>query len=392
MKEGHVGPLLATLRELDSATRARVEAHLATCEACRQLQAAYAQQDRLLSDLPAVPASAGMLARVRGSLAPAAGARQPRRLPGFGLATIILVLLFTFGGSAIAVSAQALPGDFLYPVKRTVEQVTLTILSVPQQAAYEDFLAERRRFEAQQVLQLQRAAPAVEFAGDLQRLDDGGWAVGGIPVALDAQTVEAADLHAGESVQVVGDAYSGELRVRDIRRQPPRRAPAPPVGPTATSSPTPTATSTPMPAATDAPRRVHDTPAPTPTGEPPAAVTPTATPVVEPSETPTLRLPPRTPRLPIPPLSPTPTEPAIRPTPMDTPPPSETRPAPPSPSSTPLGPRPTMVITPMPTRGASDTPPPAPTSLPTVVVTRVGPRPTLPPATVRPGPFPTRRR
>ena len=401
MRDGHVGPLLATYRELDSATRARVDAHLETCAACRQLQAAYARQDRLLSDLPARAAPLGMLASVRGRLASASGAMPARRAPRAGLAAIILVLFFVFGGGALAVSAQALPGDFLYPVKRTVEQVTLTILSVPQQdAAYEDFLAERRRFEARQVLQLQRAAPAVEFGGDLEHSADGGWSVGGIPVELDVQAVEAAGLQPGETVQIVGDAQSGALLVRGIQRRHADPTRTPVVAPTATVSATPTSIVVPTEAATDAGgRRPGHTPtaAPTatptddaPTAEPTLPVAPTATPTQEPSTTPTRRQPPFTPRLPVPPATATPAASATPAEGASPTPTGSTDPRPPRPTNL-APPRPTTVLTPIPTASASDTPPPtlAPA---TVVVTPRPPRPTLPPLPTRPGPQPTRRR
>jgi len=345
--EGHVGPLLATLRELDDAARARVEAHVAGCAECRADKAAYAQQDCLLSELPIVPASARLGAAVRARIAPSAPTLRPAWLPRAAVIVATLVVVALSAGT-LAVSAQALPGDFLYPVKRSVEQVALTVLSVSQQqAAFEDAIAERRRFEARQVLKLQRDVP-VEFAGALEHLEDGGWAVAGLPIALDPGALDAAGVKSGDAVVISGETHRGQIRVRAVNREP-RRAAAP----TVPASPmgTPTHTPTPSPQPADAGARLSATPTP-----------PASTATVAPSPT-------ASPQPPFPRRTPGPRQTALPSGPTPTPmhPPTETRrPHWPLPSDTPA---------------AADTPPPA-------TPTPHQPRPRQP----SPPPWPTHRR
>ena len=70
------------------------------------------------------------------------------RLPVWrrGLAPLLasFVVLFLLLGSAVTVSASSVPGDVLYPIKRTAEQVRLTLATVQQQSELHLEFAQRR--------------------------------------------------------------------------------------------------------------------------------------------------------------------------------------------------------------------------------------------------------
>ena len=68
-----------------------------------------------------------------------------------GLA-VVLVVIFSAGGIALA-SREALPGDALYPVKRTVERAQLAFtFQADEKAALHIELAERRLLEVQALI------------------------------------------------------------------------------------------------------------------------------------------------------------------------------------------------------------------------------------------------
>ena len=341
MSEMHVGPLLAIRRELDSESRRQVEAHLAGCEACRALAAVYADQDYRLSRLRQVQPSARWQDAVYARTRAARPASRLRLSQPAGVLLAVIVMLVALSAGTYAVSAEALPGDFLYPLKRGMEEATLAVLSVPQQqAGYEQMLFERRRNEARRVLELRRRA-ALQFDGALERLDDGSWAVGGIRVRLDPPALESAGLKPGDRVRISGDAADGELLVRDIQPSPvsSHDSPLPPHGarPSATPTGTPTATHTAGPKPADP----TDTPThrPAPSETPTAIASETPTPDATPSEAPTAL--PRRPRL-------TPTWPAVGPMPTGTPSPGIIGTLRPRPTDT-FEPKPTGTLEPTPT-------------------------------------------
>jgi len=301
MKDAHVGPLLAIFRELDSDTQGRIEAHLTVCEECRVLHDAYTRQDRLLSQMPAAPASPRMLAAIRQRAAAPARRFSARRVPRFGFIAVLLAILFAFNVGVVAVSAQALPGDFFYPVKRALERAALAVLSATEaRSAYEDTLAERRLFEARRVLELQRRASSVEFAGSLDRLE-GGWVVAGIPLDLEQSQVDAVGIEAGDVVRVEGEVSGGHMRVLSIQRERKDEANALPTTPTASATPTPSLTVTwPLTPSEEAgrdpgrPQESTATETPTDVG----IATPTPTAEAQPSPTARRKGPPQTPPAP----------------------------------------------------------------------------------------------
>lgn len=175
---------VARYRELNPSERQALEGHLRTCPKCRRALAAYARQDALLSTLGALqpsPAWArGVLLRVRAQRERRRPAHSMRRLAPV-LASLALVLLFA---STMAVSASALPGQPLYALKRTQEELRLRLLpeGTPR-AEYAQALAERRREEAQRLLQTGRTAE-VTFEGPLEAVRGAWWRVGGVEVQV----------------------------------------------------------------------------------------------------------------------------------------------------------------------------------------------------------------
>jgi hypothetical protein len=123
----------------------------------------------------------------------------------FSLRSVIaLVLLFSVVafslGSVSLASASALPGDQLYPVKRTVERVQLQFtLDSAARLNLEDQFESRRQQEVEDLIRAGRIEP-VSFSGFIQHIAEGQWEINGI--GLDVPSGEDTQLTLDEKVQV----------------------------------------------------------------------------------------------------------------------------------------------------------------------------------------------
>src|SRR5512136_795466 len=109
----------------------------------------------------------------------------PRLAAGFIAATLVAVML---GTGAVAASGSALPGDPLYGLKRTVEDVRLNTASSPtrRQELQREF-EQRRRDETGELLDARREGE-VDFTGTIEAIQPSAWIVSSLVVQLDAHT------------------------------------------------------------------------------------------------------------------------------------------------------------------------------------------------------------
>jgi len=220
------------------------------------------------------------------------------------LATLVLVVLalVLIGGGAVIAAAQSLPGDPLYPLKVTTDEVRLFLALDPEtRAEMQAQIDQVRREEANIVATTNRQAE-VNFRGRLEWITDDSWSVDGLVIALD-QTAKidgepAAGLYVAVKAVTLGD---GVLHARHIQVLPPpaggaigrTRTPTPMPGSIPGMSPTPVASGTvelaPNLPATDTAHLPSVTP---PVTSPGATPDPETTPSPEelPDPTPTQRL------------------------------------------------------------------------------------------------------
>jgi len=126
--------------------------------------------------------------------------RTSLRLAG----AIVLALVLVFSGiwGVTQTSASALPGDSLYPVKRSVEKVRLQF--APNDASRQNLEQEfdlRRKSEVQELIKGKRSAP-VTFSGAAKRDSSGDWTVNGIPVEI--PQVDQSGISQGHDVEIEG--------------------------------------------------------------------------------------------------------------------------------------------------------------------------------------------
>lgn len=130
-------------------------------------------------------------------------------LPRLAFALLLVMVAVLSGGGLVAVSAQSLPGDQMYPIKRAVEQVRLQIVpGLEQKTAIEDMYQQRRVAEILQLFELQRVAQ-VHFQGVVQAQDRDYWRVGDVLVAVGVSTLQIGEIELGMVVEVEGSTQPG---------------------------------------------------------------------------------------------------------------------------------------------------------------------------------------
>ena len=334
-------------------------------------------------------------------------------VPAWATASIaILLVFFLTTYTVVSVSAKAMPGDFSYPIKRFIEQVSLVLTFVPEQKA--------ERLEAQNQERLREVKNAIEngdrvevsYSAKIVGREGEYWLIGDYRVLIDEGVQLLRNLDVGVLVHVKGIAspdgviLHGVVTVPSpatsiIAATPAPDTPVPGMNlqslPTDTPAPIPTKKPTKKPASRP-PRR----PAPTKTPMPTAVVIATATPTVPIDETltPTPIKSPDATGTPVDTTEPTPTQEATAtpspddtptPPPADTPTPlpGDTPTPPPADTSTPLPgdtPTPPPADTPTPLPEDTPTPPPADTPRPTVTPVPTGSPPTNTPVPPTPPP------
>ncbi len=185
------------------------------------------------------------------------------------LRTLLAVVLVLVAGGVATVSAAAnsLPGDPLYGVKRTWEQVQLTFTADAQaHQQLEVRLVEERREEVQALVQLRREA-VVELQGRLEAVQAEQWIISGMPFRVTGETIVDGTPALGSIVQVMARVQNdGTLIALRLRvHRPPAPIPTQPPSPLATPTPdhTRAPSHTPIPSHTLMPSAMPHTPAPT---------------------------------------------------------------------------------------------------------------------------------
>jgi len=234
-----------------------------------------------------IPAALGWLWRPGGNSVPGSRIRTALTL------AVVLLLVGLAAGALFISTANCLPGQALYPLKRFGENIRYSLTTDPaaRQHLRTDYRLERQR-EVRQVLDGGQRA-VLEFRGELQEIGDGFWVVGGLTVTLEDNTVVEGQSVIGAMVIVRASAPGdGTLQAAKLRAlaDPMLLTPVATVMPTLTPSPTPTATLTPSTAPTKTPTpgaTATRTATPTPSAEPTATPAPSATPTMTISPWPT---------------------------------------------------------------------------------------------------------
>jgi Domain of unknown function (DUF5666)/Domain of unknown function (DUF5667) len=128
----------------------------------------------------------------------------------------VLLAAVSMNGLALA-SAQSLPGDVLYPVKRVAEQVTMQLVPAPQiRHQAEMAYIQRRINEVRQLIRSRRVEP-VSFEGTLMQQLADAWIVDGVAVLVDSGTHFSGEVSPGALVEIEGTIQpDGHVRAEEV--------------------------------------------------------------------------------------------------------------------------------------------------------------------------------
>lgn len=124
-------------------------------------------------------------------------------------ALVILLVIFMSGTGLVRASSGTLPGDNLYPVKRTWEDVTLLFTFDMQRRESLEVEHENERLEELHALMSQGRSAKVEFVGIVTQQNRGEWLVAGIRIVISPQTdLQDGPVFVGDSIRVFGITQS----------------------------------------------------------------------------------------------------------------------------------------------------------------------------------------
>jgi hypothetical protein len=118
---------------------------------------------------------------------------------------VVIGLLFISSTQLVSAASTTLPGDNLYPVKRTWEDVLILFTFNTQSRQTLEVEHENERLTELNEIFAQKRSVQVDFSGQVTRQNGDLWLVAGIPVAVSPETVFSSQPVAiGDAIHVVG--------------------------------------------------------------------------------------------------------------------------------------------------------------------------------------------
>lgn len=135
----------------------------------------------------------------------------------------VVAALFMSGTSLVRAASTTLPGDNLYPVKRTWEDVLVLFTFNVQQRSTLEVEHENERLNELRELFAEGRAAKVDFAGTLTSQNGNEWIVAGFPVVISPQTeVSNGSIAIGSAVRVKGQTQpNGAILAEKVDLLPP---------------------------------------------------------------------------------------------------------------------------------------------------------------------------
>ena len=102
---------------------------------------------------------------------------------------MVVAVLFVSGTGLVRASSNSLPGDNLYPVKRTWEDTLLLLTFDAQKRGELELEHEHERLDELNELFTEGRSASVDFRGYVTSQNGSEWLVAGIPVLISADTL-----------------------------------------------------------------------------------------------------------------------------------------------------------------------------------------------------------
>ena len=126
----------------------------------------------------------------------------------------VLVVLFASGTGLVRAASTTLPGDNLYPVKRTWEDVLVAFTFNGQQRDALEVEHENERLQELQELFAEGRSAKVDFAGSVTSQNGNDWVVSTVPVVVSTQTEirdQGQGIVVGSAVRVKGQTQGNNI-------------------------------------------------------------------------------------------------------------------------------------------------------------------------------------
>lgn len=135
---------------------------------------------------------------------------------------MVIAMLFMSGTGLVRASSTTLPGDNLYPVKRTWEDVLLFFTFNTEKRETLEFEHENERLEELNELLAEGRSAEVDFAGYVTRQIADEWRVSGVTVFISSDTrLPDQPVAIGAAVRVRGQVQAGGVAATRIELLPP---------------------------------------------------------------------------------------------------------------------------------------------------------------------------
>lgn len=131
------------------------------------------------------------------------------------LVTTLVFLLFSGTGLVFA-SSKSLPGDNLYTVKRSWEDVQLALTVDPKARIQRQTEFEQERIQEIETLFSESRQTQVNFQGVVQSQKPGVWQIAGLKIAVDSEVNLNGRIVPGSIVQVIGETENGLIKAEQI--------------------------------------------------------------------------------------------------------------------------------------------------------------------------------
>ena len=134
------------------------------------------------------------------------------------LVTITVTIILTISMAVLILNflaADAIPGDFLYGVKRASENAQLTLTFEENRRSELELEFDQRRLQEVDQLIEQNKVAVVEFKGTLETKGENLWIVGGHTVFIPPDIVGEDSIQEGDFVEVIGLLRANNVVVAD---------------------------------------------------------------------------------------------------------------------------------------------------------------------------------
>ena len=126
----------------------------------------------------------------------------------------VVAVLFASGTGLVRAASTTLPGDQLYPVKRTWEDMLVALAFNVQQRDALEIEHENERIQEVHDVFAEGRSVSVEFAGTIMSQNGSQWVISNIPVMISAQTeMPSQGLTIGSAVRVKGQTQNNNMVV-----------------------------------------------------------------------------------------------------------------------------------------------------------------------------------